>query len=267
MAEPEATSPKNKARPPDRPKLSVLDLFSGIGGFSLGLERTGGFKTSAFCEIDGFARSILRRHWPAVPIFDDVVKLRGRDVGPIDVVCGGFPCQDISYAGHGAGLGGKRSGLWSEIARLVGELRPRYVVVENVSALLVRGLDAVLGDLAALGYDAEWHCIGAGNIGLPHGRDRIWIVAYPAGERTDRLVTREQIRSAALDIQNGWAGWADQIYLFPSVDRMVANTDGRIERNDHGLPEGLDRLKAVGNAIVPQIAEVIGRGMIKMAAL
>lgn len=92
MADPSggAISPKNKARSPDRPKLSVLDLFSGIGGFSLGLERTGGFKTSAFCEIDGFARSILRRHWPVVPIFDDVVKLSGRDVGPIDVICGGF---------------------------------------------------------------------------------------------------------------------------------------------------------------------------------
>ena len=159
--------------------LRVLDLFSGIGGFSLGLERTGGFRTVAFCEIDKRCRSVLRHHWPEVPIFDDVRTLTGVEC---DVICGGFPCQDISVAGKRAGITGERSGLWSEYARLIGELRPRYVIVENVSALLIWGLGRVLGDLAALGYDAEWHCIPASAVGAPHRRDRIWIVAYPGRE-------------------------------------------------------------------------------------
>jgi DNA (cytosine-5)-methyltransferase 1 len=157
--------------------LNVLDLFSGIGGFSLGLERAG-MRTVAFCEIDPFCRRVLAKHWPSVPIFDDVTKLRGPDVGSVDVICGGFPCQDISLAGKGAGLAGERSGLWRDYARLIGELRPSYVIVENVAALLGRGLGDVLGDLASLGYDAEWHCIPASAIGAPHRRDRLWIVAY-----------------------------------------------------------------------------------------
>ena len=124
-------------------KLQVLDLFSGIGGFSLGLERTGGFETKAFCEIDPFCRRVLAKHWPDVPCFEDVTTLRGEDVGPVDVICGGFPCQDISIAGLGEGLDGARSGLWSEIVRLVRDLRPSFLLVENVAALLGRGLDRV----------------------------------------------------------------------------------------------------------------------------
>ncbi len=163
--------------------LNVLDLFSGIGGFSLGLERTGGFQTVAFCEIEPFPRAVLKEHWPDVPCYEDVRTLTAdqlrSDGIAVDVICGGFPCQDISYAGGGAGLEGARSGLWSEIARLVSELRPQYVIVENVSALLSRGLGRVLGDLAEIGYDAEWHCIPASAVGAPHRRDRIWIIAYP----------------------------------------------------------------------------------------
>ncbi len=163
--------------------LRVLDLFSGIGGFSLGLERTGGFKTVAFCEIDPFCRHVLAKHWPGVPIHEDVRKLRGEEVGAIDVICGGFPCQDISLAGAGAGLTGERSGLWSEYRRLIGEIRPAYVLVENVSALRARGLGTVLGDLASLRYDAEWDSLFASDVGAPHRRDRVWIVAYPNGGR------------------------------------------------------------------------------------
>src|SRR5215831_14699037 len=163
--------------------MNVLDLFSGIGGFSLGLERAG-MRTVAFCEIDPYCQAILRRHWPNVPIFDNVgtfhIAAIDYDFPPINVICGGFPCQDISVAGKGAGIDGAQSGLWSQYARIIGEVRPRYVIVENVAALLGRGLERVLGDLAALGFNAEWHCIPASAVGAPHRRDRIWIVAYPA---------------------------------------------------------------------------------------
>jgi DNA (cytosine-5)-methyltransferase 1 len=171
--------------------MKVLDLFSGIGGFSLGLERTGGFRTVAFCEIDPFCRRVLAKHWPGIPCYEDVKNLTAdrltADGISVDVVCGGFPCQDISYAGRGAGIDGERSGLWTEYARLIGEIRPQYVIVENVAALLVRGLDRVLGSLATLRYDAEWHCIPASHVGAPHIRDRIWIVAQP--QHTDTNVS------------------------------------------------------------------------------
>lgn len=162
--------------------MNVLDLFSGIGGFSLGLERAG-MRTVAFCEIDPYCRKVLAKHWPDVPCYDDVRTLTAKqlisDGIRVDVMCGGFPCQDISVAGLGAGLAGERSGLWRDYARLIGELRPSYVIVENVAALLSRGLGDVLGDLAAIRYDAEWHCIPASYVGAPHDRDRIWIIAHP----------------------------------------------------------------------------------------
>jgi DNA (cytosine-5)-methyltransferase 1 len=172
-------------------KLRVLDLFSGIGGFSLGLERTGGFETVAFCEIEPFPRKVLSKHWPEVPIYEDVRTLTGdtlaRDGIAVDVITGGFPCQDLSVAGKRAGLGeGTRSGLWSEIVRLIGDLSPRYVIVENVANLLSgprgkRGgwFGRVLGDLAECGYDAEWENIPAAAVGLPHLRERAWFMAYP----------------------------------------------------------------------------------------
>ena len=171
-------------------RLKVLDLFSGIGGFSLGLERTGGFKTVAFCEIDPFCRKVLAKHWPDVPQYDDVRTLTAdalsRDGIAVDVICGGFPCQDISTAGKQAGIAADRSGLWFEYLRLIGEIRPRYVIVENVSNLL-RGpserpgewFGIVLGGLAALGYDALWESIPASAVGAPHIRDRVWLIAQP----------------------------------------------------------------------------------------
>jgi DNA (cytosine-5)-methyltransferase 1 len=176
-------------------KLRVLDLFAGIGGFSLGLERTGGFETVAFCEIEPFPRAVLAKHWPGVPQYDDVRELTGARLAAdgiaVDCITGGFPCQDISVAGKQAGIAdGTRSGLWSEIARLVGEIRPRVVIVENVAALLSGPSERpggwfgrVLGDLAALGYDVRWDCIPASAVGAPHQRDRAWIVAYAASKR------------------------------------------------------------------------------------
>ncbi len=264
--------------------LTVLDLFSGIGGFSLGLERTGGFRTVAFCEIDPYCRAVLARHWPGVPIHGDICTLvadaldarspraggepqyEGKVLQPlngdpeegrgIDLICGGFPCQDISTAGKGAGLAGARSGLWREYHRLIRELRPRYVIVENVSALLGRGLCDLVGDLASVGYDAEWHCIPASYVGAPHRRDRVWIVAYPQGERIQgRRSLGEQITSAyaqsAISVRDRPGSGANHWIIEPNVGRVA-----------HGVPARVDRLRALGNAIVPQIAEMIGRAIL-----
>ena len=166
--------------------MRVLDLFSGIGGFSLGLERAG-FRTVAFCEIEPFCRAVLRKHWPEVPCYDDIRTLSAdvleRDGIAVDAICGGFPCQDLSFAGKRAGLEGARSGLWGEYRRLIGEIRPRFVIVENVPGLLSLGMGTVLGDLSALGYDAVWDCVPASAVSAPHRRDRVWIVAYTQSER------------------------------------------------------------------------------------
>lgn len=161
--------------------MRLLDLFSGIGGFSLGLERAG-FRTVAFCEIEPYPRAVLAKHWPGVPIYEDIRTLSAdvleRDGIAVDAICGGFPCQDLSFAGKRAGIEGARSGLWSEYARLIGEIRPRVAIMENVTGLLSAGMGRVLGDLAALGYDAVWDCVPASALGAPHRRDRVWIVAY-----------------------------------------------------------------------------------------
>lgn len=235
--------------------MNVLDLFSGIGGFSLGLERAG-MRTVAFCEIDPFCQQVLAKHWPGVPIFDDIRKLKGSHligrvngqlVTAIDVICGGFPCQDISVAGKGAGIQGERSGLWREYARLIRELRPAYAIVENVSALLGGGLGTVLEDLAALGYDAEWHCIPASAVGLPHSRDRIWITANRHG-------MRELQQGWGLSYQRRWSGNESQ-----AIDWVLSS--GGILRSHDGIPAGLDRIGPSGNAVVPQIPEIIGRAI------
>src|SRR5574343_1933529 len=162
--------------------LTVGSLFTGIGGFDLGLERAG-MRVAWQSEIDPYASAVLKKYWPLVPNHGDIRGITGDSVEWVDVLCGGFPCQDISNAGKRAGIDGERSGLWAEYARVIGELRPRYVVVENVAALLGRGLRRVLGDLAALGFDAEWHCIPASAVGAPHRRDRIWIVADSRQQR------------------------------------------------------------------------------------
>jgi len=156
----------------------IGSLFSGIGGLELGLERAGVGRTAWQCEQDTAAQAVLRRHWPGLPIYDDVRKIGAANVGPVDVLCGGFPCQDISLAGSGAGLEGARSGLWFEYLRLIRELRPRYVVAENVAALVTRGLDTVLGGLAQSGYDALWFALRASDVGAPHRRERLFIVAW-----------------------------------------------------------------------------------------
>ena len=240
-------------------KLRVLDLFSGIGGFSLGLERTGGFETVAFCEIEPYCRAVLAKHWPSVKQYHDVRTLTAdtlrSDGIAVDVICGGFPCTDISVAGKGLGITGPQSGLWREYARIIGELRPAFVIVENVSALLGRGLADVLGDLAALGYDAEWHCIPAGHVGAPHQRDRIWIVAYlnQKGCTNTKGRTRhaEQARR--------------QILTANSVGRRSHRwqTKSEMVRVVHGVSVDVDAVGTLGNAVVPQIPDLIGKAIMQ----
>lgn len=243
-------------------KLKVLDLFSGIGGFSLGLERTGGFETVAFCEIEEYPRRVLKKHWPDVPCYEDVTKLTGdilkRDGISVDVITGGFPCQDISVAGKQEGITDEtRSGLWSECTRLLGELRPKYAIFENVSNLLSgpsekRGgwFSRILCDLASIGYDAEWHCITAASVGAQHMRDRVWIICYPNETQFKRGCISEQIRKEHAKFSNARRG-KDK----PGVDRMA-----------NGVPSQMDRLGCLGNAVVPQIPEMIGRAILDARA-
>ena len=242
--------------------MNVLDLFSGIGGFSLGLERAG-MRTVAFCEIEPYCRAVLRKHWPDVPIFEDVRKLTAADVPGVDVICGGFPCQDISVAGHQKGIEGERSGLWSEYSRLICEIRPRYIIVENVANLLGRGLSRVIGDLAASGYDTEWHCIQAAAVGLPHFRDRVWILAYPVASRQDAVLAeiRQSCEASAREnrqrfqlcgTRSGGTRWIPDDVVCSVVD---------------GISEHLDGLAAAGNAVVPQIPEIIGRAIMQAEGL
>lgn len=256
----------------------LLDLFSGIGGFSLGLERSGGFKTVAFCEIDPFCRKVLKKHWPEVPQYDDVRTLTAERLAAdgigVDAICGGFPCQDISSAGYKVGIEGEHSGLWGEYARLIGRLRPRFGLVENVAALSSRGLDRVLGDLATLGYDAEWHCIPASAIGAPHNRDRIWIIAYPNPNRQPISPKHDEARRMQThdDVANAERGefpfgvhlagtWREQQSI--PWDRVWPDENSPMGMGmDDGVPQRLDRLRALGNAVVPQVVELIGRAII-----
>jgi DNA (cytosine-5)-methyltransferase 1 len=220
-------------------------LFAGIGGIDLGLDRAG-MECAWQVERDPYCLRVLQKHWPRVPKLEDVRDVGKHNLAPVDLIAGGFPCQDISFAGKGAGLAGDRSGLWYEFARIIGELGPQYVLVENVSALLTRGIGEVLGTLASLGYDAEWHCVPASYVGAPHRRDRIFIVAYSVRERLEGLkqagATPGATHRPGHGCDPGW--WSVE----PDVGRVA-----------HGIPRRVDRLRGLGNAVVPQVAELVGR--------
>lgn len=238
--------------------MRVLDLFSGIGGFSLGLERAG-MTTVAFCDINPFCRRVLAKHWPNVHIFEDVRTLSAQHLAAagisVDLICGGFPCQDISRAGTGAGIEGERSGLWREFARLIREIRPRYVLVENVAALLDGGMGTVLRDLAECGFDAEWSIVSACSLGAPHMRQRVFIVAYAYGingwERLRHPASRSNRAIQAIDglsrARTCWNAWMED----PSALYGGAN----------GIPFGMDRNRSIGNSLMPLIPEMIGRAI------
>ena len=287
-------------------QLTFGSLFAGIGGIDLGFERAG-MVCKWQVEIDGYAQRVLAKHWPDVRRHDDVRTWPQPDTERVDVIAGGFPCQDISYAGKGAGLAGERSGLFYEVARIVSEMEPRIVVLENVAALLTRGLGDVLGTLASLGYDAEWHCIPAAAVGAPHIRDRVFIMAYTSSARarhesrsasgqawerartlqskTIRQEYRETlpkgIESVCCDVAN-----ANGEGLSRRKDERTANSKASskkrrqaIERASwwevepdvgrvvDGFPGRVDRLRGLGNAVVPQVAEWIGRRIVEASRM
>ena len=309
--------------------LTFGSLFSGIGGFERGLEACG-MRCKWQVEIDDYATKVLSKHWPDVPKFRDVREFPPRPVSPwlsgewarffkVDGICAGFPCQDISYAGTGAGLSGARSGLFFEVIRVVQELRPKFIILENVAALLTRGLDRVLGTLAEIGYNAEWHCIPAAAIGAPHIRDRVFIIGYRTGVLGDsecpstnayatesrsrnstgksgedvadsarqllnwcRIGTKEtgrgkfangcedmadsdDARPQGVRTERQSAGWEDpdgyigsrRLGLRRNAEFWAVEPD--VGRVAHGVSKRVDRLKCLGNAIVPQAAEVAGQ--------
>lgn len=272
-------------------------------------------RTVAFCEIEPFARGVLAKHWPDVPCDGDITA-REFTEGEADVICGGFPCQDISTAGNGAGLAGERSGLWRELLRAIRVVRPRYAVVENVAALLSRGMGTVLGDLAQIGYDAEWHCIPASSVGAPHRRDRVWIVADPGSQQYEGgraplsgKIATELFSSAMADAddqrklqsqgrernERGWFGdrgqdvaHAERFGCHEMAEPIACRASGEgtadpikhsgfagrrewwatepdVGRVAHGISSRVDRLKGLGNAVVPQIPEIIGRAIMSAA--
>ena len=268
-------------------KLKVLDLFSGIGGFSLGLERTGGFETVAFCEIEEFPRKVLKKHWPEVPCYEDVRTLKGSDIGPVEVICGGYPCQPFSTSGKRLGQKDDRH-LWPEFSRLVAELRPSWVIGENVAGHISMGLDEVLSDLEGQGYACRTFVIPACAVDAPHRRDRCWTVAYRKelqrnGCGEDREPGQRQIPQPGergsqepLADANGQRGCSRNA---EREDAKDAGKPSRGERHDtgrmvawlpepgvgrvaNGVPGRVDRLKALGNAVVPQIPEMIGNAIL-----
>ncbi len=248
--------------------MKVLDLFSGIGGFSLGLERAG-METVTFCEFDKHAQKVLRKHWPDVPIHDDVRTLDGRQYrGSVDVVCGGFPCQDLSSAGKKAGFDGERSSLYREMLRVISECMPKYAIFENVSGLLTgdggRWFAKFLYDLAEIGLDAEWHCISASEFNAPHHRDRVWVVAYPKGELWDvngdgqgRKMPDPKLRPKQPRRQNmpfNDSQW--NIKRRPVLESAICG-------KDDGFSGRVDRLKRLGNSVYPEIPEAIGKAIME----
>jgi DNA (cytosine-5)-methyltransferase 1 len=242
--------------------MKLLDLFSGIGGFSLGFERAG-FETVGFCEIDEFCRKVLKSHWPDVPVFEDVARLSAEHVGQIDVITGGFPCQDFSVAGKQKGINGTRSGLWWEMRRIISEVRPKFAIMENVPNFLSgyggNWFREFLGSLAEIGYDAEWTCISAAAVSKPHARERLWVIAYPAGFGLNDYLF-EKIKLSEI-VPKPQQNKKNDIFVAPNGLQYPAIPE--YLRMDDGLPAELDeiksRVKAMGNSIVPEIAFLIAQ--------
>ena len=252
-------------------KPRVLSLFAGIGGFDLGLERAG-MEVVGQCEIDPFCRQVLRKHWPDCWQWDDVRTLTGDVVrehcGQVDVICGGYPCQPFAQCGKRLGTDDERH-LWPECLRLLCDLRPKFALFENVRGHLSLGLDAVLSDLAGIGFDAEWTLLSASALGAPHQRLRLFLVAYPKRIGHDSFPHEMGIGSPS-ELSGAWRqtratlGYdcpriGGQSYGMPVDWRMADGVSPDLE-------DAARRVKALGNAIVPQCAEWVGRCVIRALA-
>ena len=259
-------------------KLKLLDTFSGIGGFSYAAEKlVGGFETTQFVENDPYCQKVLNKHWPNVPIHDDIETYRA-ELYSADVICGGFPCQDISTAGQGKGITEtSRSGLWFQLIRTIRMVRPKYFILENVSAILANGLDIVLRDIYEAGYDAEWCCIPSSFVGACHQRDRWWLIAYPNSKQSSRTKSEIQTRRIFSSGSTRSGNVADSnsyglqreigsrlhrpTWRTQNIRRLNQNwrqyvSKSVLRRGDDGLSNRVDRLKALGNAVVPQVAAI-----------
>jgi len=264
--------------------MNELALFAGAGGGILGGKLLG-WRTVCAGEWESYPASVLCARQndgllPPFPIWDDVCSFDGRPwAGIVDVVSGGFPCQDISAAGRGAGIDGERSGMWGQMARIVGEVRPEYVFVENSPMLTTRGLGRVLGDLASLGYDARWTVLGAADVGAPHQRDRIWIVAHSKKLQRDGSNDHARVGMGREQIsQSGDCSWASDLAHANSAQRKGNErsqrgtqkrtdigesgwwtTEPELGRVAHGVAARVDRLKSIGNGQVPLCAATAWR--------
>lgn len=254
--------------------MNYLDLFSGIGGFALGAYWAG-FKADNhfYSEIDIYCVDLYKKRFPDSIYLGDIKKIDctklKKEYGDDWVITGGFPCQDISIAGKGAGLDGERSGLWFEMWRIIRELRPKFVIAENVSAITFRGLDKVISSIAEIGYSAEWQCIRASDVGAPHRRERIWVVAYAQGEQGRGIFKQEFFTNSrtggkklAYPMREGLEGqWEKPIGIKKEFNNIGDDSWWAVEpdvgRMAHGIPKRVDRLKGLGNSIVPQIAKML----------
>ena len=228
--------------------LSHLDLFSGIGGFSLGLESPGVAKTVAFCDYEKWCQKVLKKHWPHLPIYGDVKeltheRLKEDGIDTVDIITGGYPCQPFSVAGSQKGEQDPRH-VWPEMFRLIQELRPVFVIGENVSGHIKLGLDTVLEDLESEGYTARAFSISATSIGANHKRERVWIIAHSNSQRLQGFGAKHELREGKTKVPFSWLRWWE--------------SEPRIRRVAHGIPQRVDRLKGLGNSVVPRIPYLIG---------
>lgn len=263
--------------------LTIGSLFSGIGGLERGLELAGLGPVVWQVERDPFCREVLAKHWPEARRFTDVRSVGSSNLAAVDVVCGGFPCQDVSLAGANEGLAGARSGLWFEYERIIGEVRPRFVVIENVCGLVRRGLDVVLEGLWSLGYEVEGTRIRASDLGAPHRRERLFLLAHAHGERVrlepergqsnaskrgnaEPLDARQARRMARATERRGRKKGARKgadAREGDSLRAWAAQSD--VCRVAHGVPDWLERLRSLGNAVVPPCAAIVGARVMTLA--
>jgi DNA (cytosine-5)-methyltransferase 1 len=259
--------------------ITVGSLFSGIGGLDLGLERAG-MRVVWQSEIDPYACRVLAKHWPDVPNLGDITTIDWTDVEPVDLICGGYPCQPFSLAGTRAGTADRRH-LWPHFADALRHLRPRWALLENVPGHLSLGFGRVLGDLAELGYDTEWQCIPAAAVGAPHLRWRVFVVAHAhregePGEPVDAFTRPGVVVPDTEPHRHVADTGCVRLLQCAGIERESSGHQARsihhwavepdVGRVAHGIPARVDRLRTLGNAVVPQVAEYVGRRIVGAAA-